>query len=47
MSKAKSKKCGNCQDYYVCKADLKHRDEKYLPKHKKACNEYIKAGKEE
>jgi len=34
--------CGNCNDYYVCKSDSKVREEKYLPKNKKGCKEWIR-----
>ena len=33
--------CGTCKDYYVCKADMKHIHNKYLPKNKKACGEHV------
>lgn len=35
-----SKKCGECEDYYCCKADRRTRYDKYLPKNKKACEHF-------
>lgn len=34
-----SNKCGECEEYYCCKSDLKLQA-KYLPKNKKACGDF-------
>lgn len=34
-------KCGDCNDYYVCKADRRTKYDKYLPKNKKACVDFV------
>jgi len=35
-----NRKCGECQDYLICKSDYKVEYNKYLPKHKKACKDF-------